>query len=42
MTIGVPDTPFSLMEGIGGEIVFLQDLISEKTEVRFPGYELLF
>jgi len=35
---GIPDTPFSLMEGNGGLICFLSDFLSK--EVYFPGFEL--
>jgi hypothetical protein len=35
---GVPDRPFSLMEGIAGDIVFYSELISG--DPRFPGYEI--
>jgi len=39
---GCCDTPFSLMEGMGGDLALLCDLLSTDSEVRFPGYELLF
>lgn len=40
--IGLPDTPFSLMEGSGGELSLLADLLKEDLQcVRFPGYEIL-
>ena len=32
--------PYSLMEGISGEICFLSDLLWDMTLVRFPGYEI--
>ena len=35
---GVPDRPFSLMEGFAGDIVFYSELISG--DPRFPGYEI--
>lgn len=38
---GVPDSPFSLMEGSAGEVCFLVDLIFPDTS-NFPGYELPF
>jgi hypothetical protein len=37
---GMPDHPFSLMEGVSGEIAFLSDLLSGDEYVRFPGYEI--
>lgn len=31
------------MEGIGGNMVFLSDLLYDNSEeVRFPGYEILY
>lgn len=36
--IGVPDSPYSLMEGMGGTIVLYADVLSNK--MFFPGYEL--
>lgn len=35
----VPDTPYSLMEGIAGDIHFYADLFDPKN-AYFPGYEL--
>jgi hypothetical protein len=35
---GVPDAPFSLLQGIGGDIVVYADMI--KGNGLFPGYEL--
>lgn len=35
---GIPDSPFSLMEGNGGEFTLLSDLLSE--DIFFPGFEL--
>ena len=35
---GMPDSPYSLMEGMGGTVVFYADVISGK--MLFPGYEL--
>ena len=32
--------PFSLMEGIAGEVCFLSDLLHNPYEARFPGYEV--
>ncbi len=37
---GKPDTPYSLMEGLGGTAVFYADLLGKAEAVRFPGYEL--
>jgi len=41
---GVPDHPWSLMEGIAGEICMLADLIDpyDLDIARFPGYDVLF
>ena len=36
----IPDTPYSLMEGIGGDIVFYADVIGINS--RFPGFEIVF
>ena len=38
---GVPDEPYSLMEGSAGDIVFYADIIRSDIELsRFPGYEI--
>ena len=37
---GVPDHPFSLMEGLSGDICFLSDLLRDESEARFPAYEI--
>jgi hypothetical protein len=38
---GKSDHPFSLMEGLSGQISFLSDLLTDEDQVvRFPGYEL--
>jgi hypothetical protein len=37
---GVPDTPFSLMEGQGGVICFFSDLLNEESFMKYPGYEV--
>ena len=37
--IGIPDTPYSLMEGMGGTLCFYYDLLSGN--MCFPGYEIL-
>eukprot|EP00347_Sterkiella_histriomuscorum_P005713 403355552 len=43
MKVGIPDTPYSLMEGLGGQIVFYCELLrKDKKLVRFPGYEILY
>jgi hypothetical protein len=39
-TPGVPDYPFSLMEGVAGELSLLCDLLSREDHVRFPAYEM--
>lgn len=43
ITKGVPDTPFSLMEGVGGDISLYCDILEgEDSEgFRFPGYEII-
>ena len=40
ITLGIPDTPYSLMEGIGGTAVLYADLMGKPELVRFPGFEL--
>jgi len=40
ITKGMPDTPFSLMEGAGGTAVLYADLQGKNENVKFPGYEL--
>ena len=35
---GTPDTPYSLMEGMGGTLCFYYDLLSGN--MCFPGYEI--
>ena len=37
--VGIPDTPYSLMEGMGGTLCFYYDLLSGN--MCFPGYEIL-
>ncbi len=43
---GVPDTPYSLMEGQAGHIACLADFLGwentpyKNVEINFPGYEL--
>ena len=32
--------PYSLMEGIAGDISFLSDILKDETSARFPGYEI--
>jgi hypothetical protein len=39
MTKGVADYPFSLMQGIAGDVSFLSDII-RNDHVRVPGFEL--
>ena len=36
--VGIPDTPYSLMEGTGGTLCFYYDLLSGN--MCFPGYEI--
>jgi hypothetical protein len=38
---GICDTPYSLMEGIGGNISLYCDLLDQES-VRIPGYEILY
>jgi hypothetical protein len=44
--IGMPDTPYSLMEGLGGQLIMYYDLIDLINNVKndmtnlFPGYEI--
>ena len=40
ISVGIPDTPYSLMEGIGGIAVLYADLMGKPELVRFPGFEL--
>jgi len=40
LAAGVPDTPYSLMEGMGGTAVVYASLMGKEDEVKFPGYEL--
>lgn len=40
LAMGMPDTPYSLMEGMGGTAVLYADLLNAEEQVRFPGYEL--
>jgi len=35
---GVPDKPYSLLEGIAGDVISYSDVIAGKG--KFPGYEL--
>jgi hypothetical protein len=37
---GIPDTPYSLMEGQAGQICLMCDLLRDDAEVMFPGYEI--
>lgn len=34
------DYPYSLMNGLAGETLFLLDLVMSETKVRFPGFEV--
>ena len=40
ITTGVPDHPYSLMEGAAGDIAFLSDLLGNEMETRCPGFEV--
>eukprot|EP00826_Nyctotherus_ovalis_P061298 TRINITY_DN8706_c0_g2_i1.p1 TRINITY_DN8706_c0_g2~~TRINITY_DN8706_c0_g2_i1.p1 ORF type:complete len:443 (-),score=98.90 TRINITY_DN8706_c0_g2_i1:158-1486(-) len=40
VSVGVPDAPYSLMEGNGGTAVLYADLMGKPELVRFPGFEL--
>ena len=35
-----PEYPFSLMDGVCGEISLLSDLLGNEDEARFPGFEI--
>ena len=37
--MGIPDKPYSLMEGLGGELCFYADLLTNFENAKFPGYE---
>lgn len=37
---GIPDTPYSLMEGMSGNAVFYADVLMGDQTMRFPGYEI--
>ena len=38
---GVPDEPYSLMEGSAGDITFYADIVRNDINLsRFPGYEI--
>jgi hypothetical protein len=37
---GTPDAPYSLYEGLCGEIYFISDLLNDEDLVRFPSYEI--
>jgi hypothetical protein len=36
--VGICDTPYSLMEGMGGDLCLYAELLSD--DVSFPGYEI--
>jgi hypothetical protein len=36
--LGTPDRPYSLMEGMGGDIILYVDLV--RGDGKFPGYEI--
>jgi hypothetical protein len=44
MSVGVPDTPFSLMEGMIGEAILYMDIIQAHYdslwEPKFPAFEI--
>ena len=40
LTEGKPDHPYSLMEGIAGEVCFLADMITGEDSMRLPGFEI--
>ena len=41
LEVGVPDTPYSLMEGIAGTTVMLVDMVMQEVkDPKFPGYEI--
>jgi len=37
---GVPDSPYSLMEGIGGDIIFYSELLKSQETALFPGFQV--
>ena len=38
--LGVPDTPYSLMEGRAGLCIMQIDFLGDDDFIRFPGYEI--
>src|SRR5205085_1765169 len=36
----IPDTPYSLFEGLAGTVYFLFDLLNNPRGAKFPAYEL--
>ncbi|CAI2368824.1 unnamed protein product [Moneuplotes crassus] len=41
LEVGLPDSPYSLMEGISGNTVMLIDMVQEEErDPKFPGYEI--
>ena len=32
--------PYSLMEGLAGEVLFLSQILNDEEEARFPGFEI--
>ena len=37
---GIPDSPFSLMEGTGGDIILFSEILRDDKIALFPGFEL--
>jgi hypothetical protein len=37
---GMPDSIYSLMEGLTGTLAFESDLLRDEDDVRFPGFEI--
>ena len=37
--IGIPDHPFSLMQGLAGDIIYILDIFDIEYS-KFPGYEV--
>jgi hypothetical protein len=38
---GMPDTPYSLMEGLGGQLCLYYDFLSGDDYMKFPGFQIL-
>ena len=41
--IGTSDHPFSLYEGMAGDLVFMAEILQDDwSKARYPGYEIMF